>query len=383
MTQPLLLTPYSLRSVEFKNRIVIAPMCQYSADDGFANDWHLVHLGRFAIGGAGLIIFEATAVSPEGRISHGDLGLWRDDQIPALKRINDFLRSQGCVPGIQLAHAGRKASVQRPWFGSGPLTEEDIKRGDHPWEVVGPSSIPVDEGWLRPKELSIADLQSLKQRWVEAAQRALEAGFDVVEVHAAHGYLLHSFLSPISNQRQDEYGGSFENRCRFPLEVVRAVREVWPEHLPLFVRLSCVDGVEGGWELADTVKLARELRALGVDLIDCSSGGISGAATARAVPRGLGFQVPFAETVRKEAEIPTIAVGLVLYAKQAEEILQRGQADMIAIGREAMFNPNWPDQCWLELVGEEHYEAWPKQAGWWLERRARILARLAQESEAV
>lgn len=378
---PLLLSPLKIRGVEFKNRIAIAPMCQYSARDGIANDWHLVHLGRFAMGGAGLVMAEATAVSPEGRITHGDLGLWSDAQIPALKRVTDFVRSLGSVPAVQLAHAGRKASMQKPWHGNGPLTESDFERGDLPWEVIAASPIPVADGWLLPKDLTVEDLERTKQAWVDATRRACEAGFDVIEIHGAHGYFLHSFLSPISNKRTDQYGGSFDDRCRYPLEVIKAVRDAWPDHLPLLVRLSCVDGVEGGWALEDTVKLARELRAIGVDLVDCSSGGLSESATAKPVARGLGFQVPFSSTVRNEADIATIAVGLVLYPEQAEEILQQGDADMIAVGREAMFDPNWAHHCGLHLAGPEYYEAWPEQAGWWLDKRARGMAKQARQTE--
>lgn len=376
---PQLFTPLSLRSVTLKNRIAIAPMCQYSAQDGMVNDWHVAHLGRFAIGGAGLVMVEATAVDPQGRITHGDLGLWNDEQIPGLRRIAQFITSQGAVAAIQLAHAGRKASMQRPWHGNSPLDETDFARGEMSWEVVGPSALSVGDGWLVPRALEKADLDQLKEAWCAATRRAIRAEFDVVELHCAHGYLLHEFLSPLTNQRTDEYGGSLEDRCRFPLEVAQAVREVWPKDKPMFVRVSAVDGVEGGWTLEDTVYFAKQLKARGIDVIDCSSGGISGSATAVRVRRYPGFQVPFAKTVRDEADICTMAVGLVLEPEQAEDIIGSECADIVAIGREAMFNPNWPLHAEQRLRSEPVFDAWPQQAGWWLQLRARALARLTQK----
>lgn len=367
----------ALRSVTLPNRVAISPMCQYSAIDGMAEDYHLVHLGRFALGGAGIIFMEATAVVPEGRITHGCPGIWRDEQIPGLRRITDFIKAHGSVPAIQLAHAGRKASMQRPWFGNGPLDDSDAARGDHPWEIVAPSALPLDEGWLLPRALDRDDLARLVEAWVAAVQRAGEAGFEAVEVHAAHGYLLHSFLSPLTNRRDDAYGGDREGRARFPLEVIQAVRETWPAEKPLFVRLSSVDGLEGGWELQDSIWLAQRLKEIGVDVIDCSSGGLSGSATAARVKRYPGFQLPFAEAVRREAAIATMAVGLILDGAQAEEALAAGQADIIAVGREALANPNWPLQAIGNVEGNapEGYRRWPHQAGWWLERRAQAMVR--------
>lgn len=367
----------ALRSVTLANRVAISPMCQYSAIDGMAEDYHLVHLGRFALGGAGIIFMEATAVVPEGRITHGCPGIWRDEQIPGLRRITDFIKAHGSVPAIQLAHAGRKASMQRPWFGNGPLDDSDAARGDHPWEIVAPSALPLDEGWLLPRALDRDDLARLVEAWVAAVQRAGEAGFEAVEVHAAHGYLLHSFLSPLTNRRDDAYGGDREGRARFPLEVIQAVRETWPAEKPLFVRLSSVDGLEGGWELQDSIWLAQRLKEIGVDVIDCSSGGLSGSATAARVKRYPGFQLPFAEAVRREAAIATMAVGLILDGAQAEEALAAGQADIIAVGREALANPNWPLQAIGNVEGNapEGYRRWPHQAGWWLERRAQAMVR--------
>jgi len=384
MTKPLLFTPISLRDVQLKNRVVISPMCQYSAKDGLANEWHLVHLGKFAQGGAGVVFVEATAVHPHGRITHGDMGIWSDAHVPPLKRIADFVKSQGAVPAMQLAHAGRKASMQRPWHGNGPIDATDRARGEEAWPIVAPSAIPMDEGWLTPSALSTNDIKSLCEDWRAAALRSLEAGFQILEMHGAHGYLFHEFLSPLSNKRNDAYGGDLAGRMRFPLEVVEKIREVWPKGFPLFTRISSVDGLEGGWTLEDSVAYARELKARGVDVIDCSSGGLVGSATAARVPRGLGFQVPFAERIRKEAGIKTMSVGLIVEPQQAESILKNGQADLIAIGREALFNPNWPLQAEFVLAGgsETTFSDWPQQYGWWLQRREPVLraARAAAKS---
>jgi 2,4-dienoyl-CoA reductase-like NADH-dependent reductase (Old Yellow Enzyme family) len=374
MTAPLLFSPCALRGVTLRNRVVISPMCQYSASDGMANDWHFAHLARFAIGGAGLVFTEAAAVERGGRITHGDVGIWRDEQIAPLKRIAAFLKSQGAVPAIQLAHAGRKASMQRPWHGNGPMGPADLARGEQPWSVVAPSPIPVDAGWLVPHELTLAEIEQIKSHWRSATSRALEAGFDVAEVHGAHGYLLHEFLSPISNRRTDAYGGDRAGRMRLALEIARIVREAWPDDRPVFFRVSSTDGVDGGWSLDDSVALARELKATGVDVIDCSSGGISGSATAARVKRTLGFQVPFSERIRREAGLPTVAVGLILEAQQAEAVLQAGQADLIAIGRQALFDPNWALHAELALGVDNEFASWPPQAGWWLDKRQRSLS---------
>jgi 2,4-dienoyl-CoA reductase-like NADH-dependent reductase (Old Yellow Enzyme family) len=374
--------PLALRGVELRNRAVISPMCQYSAIDGVANDWHFAHLARFALGGAGLVFAEATAIHRDGRITHGDLGLWSDAQIPPLRRIAAFLKDMGSVPAIQLAHAGRKASMQRPWHGNGPLDESDRARGDAPWRIVAPSALPLDAGWLTPSELDRDEMAMLREHWRAAALRALEAGFEVVEVHGAHGYLLNTFLSPLTNRRGDAYGGDRAGRMRFPLEIAATVREVWPQDRPVFFRVSAVDGIEGGSTIEDTVALARALKALGVDVVDCSSGGLAGSATAARVPRGPGFQVPFAERVRREAEIKTMAVGLILDGAQAEAVLQAGQADLVAIAREALYDPNWVLHAEMALTGDEFdFGRWPVQAGWWLERRARGL-RWTRESRS-
>jgi 2,4-dienoyl-CoA reductase-like NADH-dependent reductase (Old Yellow Enzyme family) len=378
MTSPLLFEPIELRKVRARNRVVVSPMCQYSASDGMANDWHFVHLGKFAQGGAGIVFVEATAVEARGRITHGDVGLWSDAHIPGLARIAAFLRAQGAVPAIQLAHAGRKASMARPWYGNGPLTGADAARGDTAWATVGPTDAPVAEGWQLPAAAGGAELAAIGEAFVAATRRAHAAGFDIVELHGAHGYLLHSFLSPVSNQRTDRYGGSLENRMRFPLDVARAMRAAWPEEKPLFMRCSSIDDAEGGWSLDDTVVFARELAKTGIDVIDCSSGGISGSATAatktllRRVP---GFQLPFAERVRRDAGLKTMAVGLILTPRQAEEALRAGRADLIAIGREMLFNPNWPLHAALELGADPEFSAWPRQYGWWLTRREASLQR--------
>jgi 2,4-dienoyl-CoA reductase-like NADH-dependent reductase (Old Yellow Enzyme family) len=378
MSHSHLFQPIKLRDVTAKNRILISPMCQYSAIDGVPNDWHLVHLGKFAQGGAGIVMTEAIAVAPEGRITHGDIGLWHDGQIASLKRIAGFLGDNGAVPAIQLGHAGRKASMQRPWFGNAALNADDRARGDLPWRVVAPSAIPMDEGWLMPHELDLAELKSLREQWRLATLRAVEAGFELLEVHCAHGYLLHEFLSPLSNRRTDAYGADRQGRMRYPLEIIETVRAAWPADKPLAVRISTVDGVEGGLELADQVAFAVEAKARGVDLIDCSSGGLLGSATAARIPRGYGFQVPYADQVRKQAGIATIAVGLITHPQQAEDILAQGHADVVAIGRQVLFDPNWPLHAQLALGahGGEVFESWPKQYGWWLERREPGLRKL-------
>jgi 2,4-dienoyl-CoA reductase-like NADH-dependent reductase (Old Yellow Enzyme family) len=329
-----LFQPLTLRGITLPNRIAVSPMCQYQAQEGVVNDWHLVHLGGLAQGGAGLVVTEATAVVPEGRISPDDLGLWNDGQAEALAPIVRFIAAQGAVPGIQLAHAGRKASNPAPWKGSGSLAPS---AGG--WTPVAPSALPFDEGWTAPAALDAAGLADVVQAFVASARRALAAGFQVVEIHAAHGYLLHQFLSPLSNRREDAYGGSFENRTRLLREVTAAVRAVWPERLPLFVRLSATDWTEGGWNLDQSVELAKTLKGLGVDLVDCSSGGLVPRAE---IPLGPGYQVPFAARIRAEAGLPTGAVGLITGAEQAEHILAQTSADLILLGRELLRDPRWP-----------------------------------------
>ena len=329
-----LFSPFRLREVECRNRIFMSPMCQYSAEDGEANHWHLIHYGARATGGAGLIIMEATAVSPEGRISPADLGLWDDHHIAALKPIVDFIKTQGAVPAIQLAHAGRKACTNRPWLGGKPIP---LAAGG--WQPLAPSALSFTAAHTEPRSMNIADIDSVVAAFSSAAQRARQAGFDVIEIHMAHGYLLHEFLSPLSNQRQDDYGGSFDNRCRLPLRVVQAVRELWPDHLPVFVRISATDWVEGGWDLEQSVKLAGMLKDIGADLIDCSSGGLVADAI---IPAGPGFQTPFATTIRHQVNIATGAVGIITEAVQAEQIIATGLADVVIVGREFLRDPHWP-----------------------------------------
>jgi 2,4-dienoyl-CoA reductase-like NADH-dependent reductase (Old Yellow Enzyme family) len=347
----ILFSPLSIKKITLKNRIVISPMCQYSAVDGFANDWHLVHLGSRASGGVGLIIQEATAVSPEARISPSDLGIWKDEHIEKLKTINEFIVSQNAIPGIQLAHAGRKASVSVPWEGNKKL---DFAQGG--WQTVSSSAIPYHEGEpFLPTALDRSGIQKVVADFKAATKRALEAGFQVVEIHGAHGYLLHQFLSPLTNDRTDEYGGSFENRIRFTLEIVEAVQSEWPSDLPLFVRISATDWAEGGWNPEESVQLSKILKDKRVDLIDVSSGGL---VSHQKIPVESGYQVPFAEKIKKEANILTGAVGLITEAKQAEEILNKGQADLILFARESLRNPNLPLDFAKELNDEIQ---WPKQ----------------------
>ncbi len=330
----LLFEPLSIRSIQFKNRIVVSPMCEYSSEDGFANDWHLVHLGSRAVGGAGLVIAEATAVSPEGRITPDDLGIWKDAHIDFLKRITSFITAQGSVPGIQLAHAGRKASHTSPWKGNRALTQEEGG-----WTTMAPSAIPFKEDDPLPEAMSIEDIEQLKKDFRDATIRALEAGFKVIELHAAHGYLLNEFLSPLSNHRTDSYGGSFENRVRLLLEVVEIVRSVFTEMLPLFVRISATEWVEGGWSIEDSVQLAKLFKDRAVDVIDCSSGGNTHNQKITVKPL---YQVPFAEKIKKEAGMLTAAVGMITTAEQCEEILQRGQADLVIMARQLLRDPYFP-----------------------------------------
>ncbi len=331
-----LFSPLVLRSLTLRNRVGVSPMCQYSSEHGFATDWHLVHLGAFATGGAGLVISEAAAVTPEGRISPHDLGIWDDAHIPMLQRITAFCRAQGAVMGIQLAHAGRKASARRPWeppAGAVPVA-------DGGWDnVVAPSALPFSPRFVVPQALTLDGIAQVIAAFRAATRRAHEAGFQVVELHAAHGYLLHEFLSPIANQRTDHYGGSFENRTRLLLEVTDAVRAVWPADLPVIVRISATDWAEGGWTIEESVELATRLQARGVDLIDCSSGGLAAHQQITPAP---GYQVPFARRIREEAGIPTAAVGLITDAVQAEQVVADGSADMVFMARELLRNPRWP-----------------------------------------
>lgn len=337
-----LFNPLQIREVTFKNRLAVSPMCQYSSEDGFATDWHLVHLGSRALGGAGLVISEAAAVSPEGRISFADLGIWKDEHIKKLKSITQFIEEHDSIAGIQLAHAGRKAGFNQPWNGN--LYQKETEGG---WQPVAPGDIPFSEtNSGMPHMLSVQEIQELKEKFKEAAVRSLKAGFKVIELHAAHGYLIHEFLSPLSNNRTDQYGGSFVNRIRFLLEVTEEIRTVWPVEYPLFVRISASDWTAGGWTIDDSVKLAGILERKGVDLIDCSSGGnIEGTR----IPVGPGYQVAFSERIRKEAGIKTGTVGMITEAFQAETILSTGQADLILMGREMLRDPYFPLRAAQEL----------------------------------
>jgi 2,4-dienoyl-CoA reductase-like NADH-dependent reductase (Old Yellow Enzyme family) len=332
----LLFSPLQLAGVTFANRVFVSPMCEYSSEDGFSNDWHLVHLGSRAVGGAGLVFTEAAAVLPEGRITPEDLGIWKDEHIAGLKRIVEFGHSQGAHMAVQIAHAGRKASMARPWAPEQRYLSPD----EGGWNnVMAPSAVPFDTTYGRPQALDLAGLQIITRAFVRAAERALEAGFDLLEIHSAHGYLLHEFLSPLSNRRTDEYGGSFENRIRLLVEVVDAVRAVWPEELPLLVRISATDWAEGGWDIDQSVALAKVLKQHKVDMVDVSSGGMVPNAV---MPIGPGYQTPFAERIRREAQIPTGTVGMITDAHQAEHILRTGQADVVLLARELLRDPYWP-----------------------------------------
>ncbi len=351
MSEPLIFQPFKIRNTVLPNRIVVSPLCMYSAIEGVAQPWHFAHLSTFARGHAGLVITEATAVEARGRITPQCLGIWNDEQAEALTPITAFIELMGSVPGIQLSHAGRKASTRAPFVerGGSPITESNAAEGETPWQTIAPSALSVTESWPEPEALDANGLQQIKQAFVDAAQRALRAGFKVIELHMAHGYLLHSFLSPISNQRQDQYGGSLQNRMRFPLEVTEAVREVWPESLPLFVRISAIDGREDGWSLDDSVSLSSRLHEAGVDVIDCSSGGIGGAPRFRSDDSGKplsresarepGFQVPFSRRIKAETDIISMVVGLRAPPSTAEAIPKPGRAQLVAIGRARMDDP--------------------------------------------
>jgi len=365
-----LFDPLTIRSLTLKNRIAIAPMQMYNVGNGITNDWHLIHLGRFALGGAGLIIMEATAVRSDGRSTLHDTGLWSDLQIENLQRITNFIRSCGSASAIQLQHAGRKSSGQAPWHGFGPLGPKDAaERGEHSWRAWAPDRHGWSEDHPECHAMTEKDMDALLADYRIATQRAVACGFDAVEIHAAHGYLLHSFLSPLSNKRTDHYGGSLENRMRFPLAVVRAVREAWPNDRPLLCRIASVDGNQVGWQLNDSITFAKRLKAEGVDVIHCSSGGMNLPSRDDLVTRYPGFQIPFAEKIRAAANIPAIGVGLITKPEQANEIIKNERADIIALGREALWNPNWPLHAAISLNGKKGFSEWPRQFGWWLSRR--------------
>ena len=345
-----LFSTFQLRSINFRNRIFVSPMCQYSSDDGLPTNWHLVHLGSRAVGGAGLVMVEASGVSPEARITPWDSGIWSDAHTAAFRPIAKFLKEHGAVPAIQLAHAGRKASTDAPWREGKGLS---VDQGG--WVPLAPSAIAFDAGYPVPRAMNGHEIDDVVRQFVEAAKRSLAAGFEVVELHMAHGYLLHEFLSPLSNHRMDEYGGSLENRMRLPLRVMREVRQAWPAHLPLFVRISATDWTDGGWDLPQSIELSKSLKELGADLIDCSSGGNVPAAK---IPVGPGYQVPFAEAIRREVKIPTGAVGMITDAQEAERIIAGGKADVVLLARQLLRDPYWPLHAAKELGVDIQ---WPEQ----------------------
>ena len=372
----MLFSPWRLRGVQFPNRVVISPMQMYLARDGVANDWHFQHLAKYAVARAGCVFTEVLCVEPRGRNTHWDLGIWTDEQVPPLVRIREFVESCGAVAAAQIGHCGGKASRQRPFDGHGPLGEADAARGEPPWTPVGPIAEPSAPGYHMPHELTAAEISDIVDAFADATRRAAQAGFRFLEVHAAHGYLIHSFYSPISNRRRDGYGGDRRGRMRLALEIAEAVRGQWPQDLPLSFRLSCVDGLDGGWTMEDTIALARELEQGGVDTIDCSSRGVRGATSlanleAARRPARAGYQVPYAEELRRETGIPTMAVGLILTPRQAERILESGQADLVLLAREALYDPHWVLHAARELEDDPEWALWPPSWGWWLAQRDR------------
>ena len=365
-----LFSPVTYRGLTLKNRVIVAPMCQYSAKHGLVNDWHLVHLGRFALGGFSLVIAEATGVTPEGRISYACPGLWDDAQIAPFKRIVDFLHRNGAAAGIQLAHAGRKASSPIPWRGGFNETDaEKAEAGFESWTPVAPSAERHTASYQMPQALDAAGLDRVRDGFVAATRRAEQAGFDMIELHSAHGYLLNQFLSPVANKRSDDYGGSLANRMRFPLEVAAAVRAAWPNHKPAFVRISVTDWIEGGVTVEDSIAYAQALKAIGFDAVHCTSSGFDGAK----IPVAPLYQVPLAEAIRKGADVPTVAVGLITKADEAERILSEGQADLIALARQALDDPNWPLHAMRELGADVNYTQWPLQSGYAVRNKDRAL----------
>lgn len=375
-----LFSPLKIRNILLRNRIVLSPLCMYSANNGVASNWQFAHLSTFARGGVGLVFTEATAVESRGRITPGCLGIWTDEQAEALKPITEFINSMGSVAGIQLAHAGRKGSTAPPWAGGIPIKTIDKSNKHVGWKTVAPSEIRLAEGWQTPQELSKNEIKRIITAFADSSVRAANAGFKVLEIHGAHGYLIHSFLSSITNNRKDEYGGNLQNRMRFALEVTEAVRKSWPKDFPLFFRMSAVDNQ--GWEITDSITLSQELKTRGVDVIDCSAGGITGAPSFRskddgspinsAGDRPLGFQVPYAENIKSEADIMTMAVGRIVYPKQAEDILNNNCADLIALGRELMHNPFWALHAAEKLNINDAFSLWPEQYKWAVVRRAEL-----------
>ncbi|HYG44743.1 MAG TPA: NADH:flavin oxidoreductase/NADH oxidase [Bordetella sp.] len=371
---PLLFTPITLRSVTLRNRIVASPMCQYQSVDGSPGAWQTVNFGKFAVGGAAIVFGEETAIEPHGRKTYACAGLWNDSHVAAYRRINDFIREQGAVPALQLGHSGGKGSCHGALQDWAPLTAESAGAGMTPWTCMVPSRREPPQPWPKQREMDQSDIRQHMQRWREAATRAADAGYQILEIHGAHGYIIHQFLSPVTNRRQDIYGGSRENRMRFALEVAEAVRTSWPKELPLFFRISAVDGRGGIWNMDDSVALAAALKDRGVDVIDCSSGGITGNSAMPVVRRVPGYQVPFSETVRRATGCPTMAVGLITEAEQAEAILQAGKCDLVALARELIWNPNWPVHAAVRMMGRDAYRLLPPEQSVRLIRREVIAA---------
>jgi 2,4-dienoyl-CoA reductase-like NADH-dependent reductase (Old Yellow Enzyme family) len=369
----MLFQPLRLRGVTLPNRLMLAPMNQHAAREGFADDYLLVHLGKFALGGFGLLMTEATAIERDARIAPGDLGIWSDAHIPGLRRVCDFVHSVGALIGMQLNHCGRKGSSQRPWQGFGPLNEENARQGEVSWPLLSPTPEALGPGHVVPSEITRAQIGKVVESFAQAADRADQAGFDVVEIHGGHGYLIASFLTPQINRRADDYGGDLAGRMRFALEVAEAVRQHWPAHKPLLYRISSVDGHPEGWRIEDSAILAQELKARGVDVIDCSSGGLRQSTALENILRPPGYQVEYASHVRRKSGVATAAVGLILDAEQAEDILLRGDADLIALGRQALYDPYWPHHAAQHFGVDPRFEKWHRSAGWWLQKRVRGL----------
>jgi len=376
MNEVPLFSSFKIKSKSFRNRIVLSPMCQYKAKDGVISDWHFQHYSRFAFSGLGAAFVEATGVSPEGRIGHGCTGIWSDSHVEGLSKIAKIFNEYNCLSGIQLAHAGRKASYLRPWDGASPITEND--KAEPAWQTIGPSAIPINNSSPVPKEMTVEDINKVREDFKKAAQRADKAGFDIIEIHGAHGYLLHSFFSPLSNQRNDQYGGSFENRIRFALEIIADIKSVWPDNKPLFYRLSSIDAPGQGANLEDNIKLAKSLKSVGVDVIDCSSGGITGSPVltkSKIIP---GFQVPYSEKIKKDAEISSMAVGAIISADQANEIISNKRADLVAMGRELLADTQWVYKAATYFNLENAKDYLPDSYSFYLSRRDEYLDRAAK-----
>jgi 2,4-dienoyl-CoA reductase-like NADH-dependent reductase (Old Yellow Enzyme family) len=376
MNEVPLFSSFKIKSKSFRNRIVLSPMCQYKAKDGVISDWHFQHYSRFAFSGLGAAFVEATGVSPEGRIGHGCTGIWSDSHVEGLSKIAKIFNEYNCLSGIQLAHAGRKASYLRPWDGASPITEND--KVEPAWQTIGPSAIPINNSSPVPKEMTVEDINKVREDFKKAAQRADKAGFDIIEIHGAHGYLLHSFFSPLSNQRNDQYGGNFENRIRFAMEIIADIKSVWPDNKPLFYRLSSIDAPGQGANLEDNIMLAKSLKSVGVDVIDCSSGGITGSPVltkSKIIP---GFQVPYSEKIKKDAEISSMAVGAIISADQANEIISNKRADLVAMGRELLADTQWVYKAATYFNLENAKDYLPDSYSFYLSRRDEYLDRAAK-----